>query len=112
MVGFRFGVGVFGGGDLGGSERDLVLTVGLLDGPHSVVFSLFSSDLFVEFLNGIEDSSEWSTTCDLGLDFSEKTGVCEFAHGLQSLFFDGRGADDNEEDGEDGVGFHCYEINV
>ena len=79
---FRFLEGVLGIGDFTLSESEFLFAVGLLDGPHGVVLSLFSSDLFVELLNGIENSCEWSTAGDLGLDFSEKTGVGEFAHGL------------------------------
>ncbi len=108
VVSFRFLEGVLGIGDFTLSESEFLFAVGLLDGPHGVVLSLFSSDLFVELLNGIENGSEWSTAGDLGLDFSEKTGVGEFAHGLQSLFFDGRGACGNKDDGEDGEGFHCW----
>lgn len=107
VVGFRFLEGVLGVGDFSGSESEFIFTVGLLDGPHGVVLSLFSSDLFVELLNGIEDGSEWSTAGDLGLDFSEKTGVGELAHGFQSLFFDAGCGSSNEDDGEDGEGFHC-----
>jgi hypothetical protein len=82
VMGFGFLEGVLGKSDFGGPESDLVFTVGLLDGPHGVVLGLFSSDLFVELLNGIKDSCEWSTTGDLGLDFSEETGVGQFGHGL------------------------------
>ena len=107
VVSFRFLEGVLGKSDFTFSESKFFFTVGLLDGPHGVVLSLFSSDLFVELLNGIENGSEWSTAGDLGLDFSEKTGVGELAHGFQSLFFDARCGSSNEDDGEDGEGFHC-----
>ena len=82
VMGFGLLEGVLGKSDFAGPEGDLVFTVGFLDGPHGVVLGLFSSDLFVELLNGIKDSGQWSTTGDLGLDFSEETGVGQFAHGL------------------------------
>jgi hypothetical protein len=91
-----------------GSESNLFSTVSLLDGPHSVVFSLLSSDLFVESLNGIEDSGEWSTHGDLGLDLSEERSVRELAHSLESLLFDGHCVGGNEDDGKKGEYFHCY----
>jgi len=75
VVGFSSLEGVVTVLDLFGSESDLLGAVGLLDGPHSVVLSLFGSDLRVEFLNGVKDSSEWSSHGDLGLDLGEEGGV-------------------------------------
>jgi hypothetical protein len=93
-------------GDFFGSEGELFGAVGLLDGPHSVVLSLFGSDLLVEFLNGVEDSSEWSAHGDLGLDLSEEGGVRELGHSLKSLFLDGRGVASNEDDSKKCKNFH------
>jgi hypothetical protein len=93
-------------GDFLGSESDLFGAVGLLDGPHSVVLSLFGSDLFVESLDGVEDSSEWSSHGDLGLDLSEEGSVGELGHSLESLFLDGGSRGGNEDDSEKGKNFH------
>jgi len=100
------GVGIVTVGDLFGSESDLLLAVGLLDGPHSVVLSLFSSDLFVESLDGVEDGSEWSTHGDLRLDLGEEGGVRELRHSLESLFLDGGGVGGHEDNSDKGKNFH------
>jgi len=92
--------------DLLGSEGDLLGAVSLLDGPHSVVLSLLGSDLSVESLNGIEDSSEWSTHGDLGLDLSEERGVRELGHSLKSLFLDGGSVGSHEDNSEKCKKFH------
>merc|ERR1711970_708038 len=94
-------------GDFLGSESDLFGAVSLLDGPHSVVLSLFSSDLSVESLNGIEDSGEWSTHGDLGLDLGEERGVGKLGHSLESLFFDGGSIRSDDEDSNKCKYFHC-----
>ena len=52
------------------------------------MFSLFSSDISVEFLNGVENRGKWSTSGQLIGDFHEHTGVGELVHGFKSLFFD------------------------
>ena len=106
-MGFGSGVGVVTVSDFFGSESDFFFAVGLLDGPHSVVLSLFGSDLSVESLNGVEDSSEWSTHGDLGLDLSEERGVGELRHSLESLFFDGHTVGGDDEDSKKGKYFHC-----
>ena len=100
------GVGIVTVLDLLGSEGDLLGAVSLLDGPHSVVLSLLGSDLSVESLNGIEDSSEWSTGGDLRLDLSEEGGVRELGHSLKSLFLDGRGVSGYEDNSEKSKNFH------
>jgi hypothetical protein len=92
--------------DLFGSESDLFFAVGLLDGPHSVVLGLLGSDLFVESLNGIEDSSEWSSHGDLGLDLGEEGGVRELGHSLKSLFLDGGSVGSHEDNSEKCKKFH------
>jgi hypothetical protein len=80
------------------SEDFFVFTVGLLDGPHGVVFGLFGSDLLVEFLDDVEDGGEGSAGGDHGLDLGEHTGVGDGSHGLESLFFDGHGGDCEDAD--------------
>ena len=85
------GVSVITVSDFSGSESDLFFAVSLLDGPHSVVLSLFGSDLSVESLDGVEDGGEWSSHGDLGLDLGEEGCVRELGHGLKSLSLDGGG---------------------
>ena len=106
MVDLSSGVGVVTVLDLLGSEGDLLGAVGLLDGPHSVVLSLFSSDLLVESLDGVEDGSEWSSHGDLGLDLGEEGGVRELGHSLESLFLDGGGVGSHEDNSDKGKNFH------
>ena len=106
VVGFGSGESVVTVGDFFGSESDFFGTVGLLDGPHSVVLSLFGSDLSVESLDGVEDGSEWSTGGDLGLDLSEERGVRELGHSLESLFLDGGSVGGHEDDSDKGKNFH------
>jgi len=100
------GVGIVTVGDFLGSEGDLFFAVSLLDGPHSVVLSLLSSDLSVESLDGVEDGSEWSTGGDLRLDLGEERGVGELGHSLESLFLDGRGVGGHEDNSDKGKNFH------
>lgn len=92
--------------DFLGSESDLFVAVSLLDGPHSVVLSLFGSDLFVESLDGVEDGGEWSSHGDLGLDLGEERSVRELRHSLQSLFFDRGGVGGNEDNSDKCKNFH------
>jgi len=102
--------------DLFGSESDLLGAVGLLDGPHSVVLSLFGSDLSVESLDGVEDSSEGSSEGDLGLDLGEERGVGDLLHSLKTLSLDGGSSLDAGRPGgadkgkayENSEGFHWY----
>lgn len=100
------GVGIVTVLDFLGSEGEFLSAVSLLDSPHSVVLSLFSSDLFVESLDGVEDGSEWSTHGDLRLDLSEEGGVGELGHSLKSLFLDGRGVSGYEDNSEKSKNFH------
>ena len=92
--------------DFLGSESNLFSAVSRLDGPHSVVLSLFSSDLFVESLDGIEDGSKWSSHGDLGLDLGEERSVRELRHSLKSLFFDRGGVGGNEDNSKKCKNFH------
>lgn len=70
------------------SENFFIFTVSRLDSPHSIMFSLFSSDLLVEFFNDSKDGGKWSTGGDHGLDFSKHTGVGDRSHGFESLVSD------------------------
>jgi len=106
VVDLSSGVSVVTVLDLFGSESDLLGAVGLLDGPHSVVLSLFSSDLLVESLDGVEDGGEWSTHGDLRLDLGEEGGVRELRHSLESLFLDGGGVGGHEDNSDKGKNFH------
>jgi hypothetical protein len=106
VMGFSSSVSVITVSDFLGSESDLFFTVGLLDGPHSVVLSLLGSDLSVESLDGVEDSSEGSSEGDLGLDLGEEGGVRELGHSLKSLFLDGGSVGSHEDNSEKCKKFH------
>jgi len=116
VMGFGSGESGVTVSDLSGSESDLFGTVGLLDGPHSVVLSLFGSDLSVESLDGVEDSSEGSSEGDLGLDLGEERGVGDLLHSLKTLSLDGGSSLDAGRPGgadkgkayENSEGFHWY----
>jgi hypothetical protein len=65
------------------SESLLFSARSLVSGKHTIMLSLFGSDLVLKFIKESFNVGEWATGFDLGLDLSEEVGEAGVVEGVQ-----------------------------
>jgi hypothetical protein len=65
------------------SESLLFSARSLVSGKHTIMLSLFSSDLVLKFIKESFNVGEWATGFDLGLDLGEEVGEAGVVEGVQ-----------------------------